>query len=384
MRSMIQSKLVLVLPVLALLAGGHHSLAQDIPVITSFSQNGTLVCSNLHHLQAAIVQWASSANGPWSNLLYVAVPPTNTQIAVKVPMFYRVQSITNLDGMVSVPAGWFTMGDSLLDLPPDLNDTIATNVYVSAFYVDTYLVSGNLWDMVRFFGMNHGFSFEHPGASKAPDQPVQSVTWYDVLKWCNARSQMLGLTPVYYTDAALTQVYTNTYGLKVYANWQATGYRLPTEAEWEKAARGGLSNQRFPWGMTISENQANYYGSAGTTPYDLSSYAGYNTNFTTGDLPYTSPIGYFATNGYGLYDMAGNVSQWCWDVYHQALDMGVSPYTVTNNPTGPTANQDSRHVIRGGSYSSNAWRLRCSDRLQNNFGGEYFPTIGFRCVRAYY
>ena len=79
------------------------------------------------------------------------------------------------------------------------------------------------------------------------------------VKWSNARSQQAGLTPVYYTDAGLTQVYTNgEMCTTVYVNWAANGYRLPTEAEWEKAARGGLSGQRFPWGNTISESQANY------------------------------------------------------------------------------------------------------------------------------
>ena len=108
---------------------------------------------------------------------------------------------------------------------------------------------------------SNGYGFDDAGsAGQGANQPVQTVDWYDVVKWCNARSQQAGLTPVYYTDAGFTRVYTNGETDAVYPNWAASGYRLPTEAEWEKAARGGLSGQRFPWGDMISETNANYYG----------------------------------------------------------------------------------------------------------------------------
>jgi len=196
-----------------------------------------------------------------------------------------------------------------------------------------------------------------------------------VVKWSNARSQQAGLTPVYYTDAGLTRVYTNGDTDAVYPNWAASGYRLPTEAEWEKAARGGLSGQRFPWGNIICETNANYYGciSGCGWSYDLGP-NGYNAAFATGGYSYTSPVGYFAANGYGLYDMAGNVAEWCWDWYG-------TPYgqPTTNNPTGPATG--SNRVARGGIWAGPASKARCPYR---NYGSmtdaNYY--LGFRCVRG--
>jgi formylglycine-generating enzyme len=102
----------------------------------------------------------------------------------------------------------------------------------------------------------------------------------------------------------------------VYVNWAANGYRLPTQVEWEKAARGGAPGHRFPWSDTdtINWSRANYSAAPGSYSYDVNSTSGCNPAWTSGGAPYTAPVGSFAANGYGLYDMAGNVDERCWDL----------------------------------------------------------------------
>ena len=322
-----KSCLAILFITLALPVGGYRAFAKP-PVIISFDQNGVLICTNLTPGSIAAVAWAPSLQGPWQtdlkglNAVTVA---TNGSISVNVPLsgngpvFYRVLGVPPFDpnqGMALIPGGSFTMGDSSGDSIPD---AMPTNIYISSFYMDTNLVTDSQWQSVFTYATSNGYNFDNVGSAKssASNQPIQTINWFDAVKWCNARSQMAGLTPVYYTDAGLTQIYTNGDDTNtVYPNWTANGYQLPTEAQWEKAARGGLSGLRFPWGNTISESQANYYGDTENsvnysdgTSYDLGP-DGYNTNFDSGAEPYTSPVGYFPANGYGIYDMAGNLQQW--------------------------------------------------------------------------
>ncbi len=279
-------------------------------------------------------------------------------------------------GMVYVPAGPFQMGDnfeegSTAELP-------VHNVNVSSFFMDRDEVYRQLWLSVNGWASANGYS----GISASfvgEGHPVHSVSWYDAVKWCNARSEMEGLTPCYYTDTGHTAVYrtgdSNVTNDTV--DWNADGYRLPTEAEWEKAARGGFTGRRFPLGDTISHAQANYRA-IGNYSYDQSYPADYHPTYNDGSTPYTSPVGAFAANGYGLYDMTGNLWEWCWDWY-SATYYG-SPASL-DDPPGPASG--SSRLLRGGAWNNDAYYLRCADRGFSYYPPSYtFSDAGFRCVRG--
>jgi formylglycine-generating enzyme required for sulfatase activity len=262
-------------------------------------------------------------------------------------------------GFALIPAGAFTMGNSVL-ADADISDAPTRTVILDAFYMAKYELTKAEWNEVRTWGLSNGYTDLVAGAGKANNHPVQGITWYQFVKWCNARSQKEGLTPVYYTNNAQTTVYKtgNVNVTNAQVKWTANGYRLPTEAEWEKAARGGLKSKRFPWGDTISHNQSNYYA-YDLYDYDLSGNVNnFHPKFAVGSAPYTSPVGSFKANDYGLYDITGNVWEWCWDWYG-----AYTPGSQTN-PLG--ANSGSKRIIRGGSWDRGPGACRIAKRFNSN------------------
>jgi formylglycine-generating enzyme required for sulfatase activity len=238
---------------------------------------------------------------------------------------------------VATPAGrvWIPAGQNSGTDP----DSGAYSITVTnAFFMDANEVTKAQWDTVFNWALTNGYTFSNSGSGTATNHPVQTINWTDAAKWCNARSQMEGFTLCYNTNTWI-------------CDFTVNGYRLPTAEEWQYAARGGLSGKRFPWGDTITHSNDNYYSSA-SYAYDLSETRGFHPLYGIG----TAPAGSGTTNGYGLYAMAGNVSEWCQDT------SGVS------------------RALSGGSWDQYAGEARCTYKSWASPATADY-NIGFRTVQ---
>jgi formylglycine-generating enzyme required for sulfatase activity len=283
------------------------------------------------------------------------------------------------NAMMLIPGGTFTMGDSFSEGATSERPT--HSVYCSAFYIGKYEVSFSEWKTVRDWAISNGYDLQNTGSGKDEDHPVHSISWLSAIKWCNARSEMEGLEPVYYADNTLTTVYrTGTLTpTNDYVDWTANGYRLPTEAEWERAARAGKSGTRFTFGNTISHAQANYYSQAAYS-YDLSGINNFHPDWDSGVFPYTCPTITFSASDFGLFNLHGNVAEWCWDLYDRYYYSGLGSGLI-DNPKGSTSG--TLRSIRGGNWNEDLGYMRNSARYNENPTGTY-NTAGLRIVRAAY
>ena len=350
------------------------------PAITAFQGNGQLSWMNAVNSNALYrVEWAAQAGGPWyRNFDNIGSLDgrSATGFTVSVPMFYRVVMATNQPpvGMVWIEGGDVELGQTGIAEPVHTN-------FISGFWMDATEVTKAQWDDVANWAATNGYDITvGDGLGKTNNHPVDTVSWYEAVKWCNARSQMEGLTPVYAMDPIFFDIYKtgNVNISNAWVNWSADGYRLPTEAEWEKAARGGRQGRLFPWGGdTIQHTRANYYANTNNYAYDTSLTHAHHPNYQTGGMPYTGAVGSFPANGYGLHDMAGNLWEWCWDWYSSGY-YGSSP---GSDPRGPT--NGTFRVLRGGSWDFQAYYARVAFRSYANPEDEYKNAgLGFRCAKG--
>jgi formylglycine-generating enzyme required for sulfatase activity len=310
-------------------------------------------------------------------------------------------------GMVYVPAG-FTVGSNGIH-----SGNSGHKVFTSGFFMDKTEISKATWDEVRTWALANGYSFDNTGLATDTNHPVVGVSWYDAVKWCNARSEKEGLAPVYYTDASRATVYkTGTVIVRsTFCNWSADGYRLPTRAEWSKAAWGGSTSGPYYWpsyygsgSEILNVGQANFFNSYArrSHPWDLAATVAYFGPYTAANYG-TTPVGYYngnqvivglplgvtvadMKNGFGLYDMAGNAGEWLWDASYS--EVTATAEYLDDNYKGPDLGLGTeRHFAIGRieGYQTNWDQQRLASAVSagtekiifsSNYGGGMYTTDG--------
>ena len=253
--------------------------------------------------------------------IYDAVLSVKTDIAALVQ-----QAVPSVSGMATV------LGGSLPSNSGFANQRVAT------FYIGKFEVTWDEWRTVRTWAVANGYTdLSTAGNGTSGNHPVRNVNWYQVLKWTNAKSEMEGLAPVYtvngtaYRSGSSTPVFNET----------ANGYRLPKQIEWEWAARGGINSQGYIY--------------SGSNTLSAVAWTAMNSSNST------QSAGTKSSNELGIFDMSGNVWEWCWE-----------------------AQNSSDRVTYGGSYmDTDRFSIGLSNSLNFMNRDLDYPTLGFRLARNY-
>ncbi len=277
----------------------------------------------------------------WGDVTDYDTPAVEEQVVTsgKTATFYGVYNVHVPAGFAFVPGGTFVMGSPVSEMGRDSDETPHAVTITNGYLMTQYEVTEAMWDT-------------YMGGSSTSDLPKTGVSWDDAVAFCNAMSVAEGYDPVYTINGSGDVTWDRN----------ANGYRLPTEAEWELACRAG-STVAFPHGdidalfCDLDE--------------DLDSVGWYCYNSDSA----VHPVGQKASNTYGLYDMQGNVWEWCWDAYEADYQTLGSQDPVYDG--GAT----DRRVVRGGSYASGTHFCRAAAR-SNTVPTLEHAMYGFRVVRT--
>jgi formylglycine-generating enzyme required for sulfatase activity len=291
-------------------------------------------------------------------------------VLIAVILFTTVNcsKVREIPGMVWISAGTFTMGSPTSEPGRSDNETQHQVRVTRGFYMGKYPVTQAKYQAVM--KTNPSEFKRSSGGDNPANRPVEQVSWYDAIVFCNRLSMNEGLRPAYRISGSTDPSDWGNVPKNENVKWNAVeivassnGYRLPTEAQWEYACRAGTTTA-FNWGTNnISSSEANY---------DASQVDVYNTAEGT-YIQRTTEVGSYAPNAWGLYDMHGNVYEWCWDW------LGHYSSSAQADPKGAASGM--YRVRRGGSWGGHGQSLRSAHRAFGYLPFGWHPGFGFRLVR---